>query len=457
MSTLLRTPTCLALRGPQQPRSQVFKPTSAFKSGQAGQYSFLARQTKPRQVASFRVYARDVEKEAEGFLAHKGQQKLGYQVLALLWSAAAIAGVFFTPQYLEWTLGSGAGAALALNQRIVAAAHIPIATALYSLQAAAQARRLDRDTYKRLNLGLVSSGVLLLIFTWKMPNILSQAYQRAVLSVAAATAAVCGIIYHQVSGFDISRIVDGVADSAKNLGKWDNSKGLMYAVLTAGFSFYSAVTLFGAYGAVSKWVGIAGGEATNVLTRQLGALLVTSAAILYNLKNAADRGRLGGSTFKNLNLGVASFGAAALTATLYVYQFSQQLAWSKPLLVRTVILGLAALTCLAGYTDAGEDDRASNPLSNVAGKFEDALDGGVDNLKHVLDRGEDKVDEAGNKADKYGKKAERKAEDAESEGKGLVDKVTNKAEKAGDKVQNKAEKAGKDIKKGAKDVERDLD
>ena len=44
------------------------------------------------------------------------------------------AGVFFTPQYLEWTLGSGAGAALALNQRIVAAAHIPIATALYSLQ-----------------------------------------------------------------------------------------------------------------------------------------------------------------------------------------------------------------------------------------------------------------------------------------------------------------------------------
>ncbi len=36
--------------------------------------------------------------------------------------------------------------------------------------------------------------------------------------------------------------------------------------------------------AVSKWVGIAGGEATNVLTRQLGALLVTSAAILYNLK-----------------------------------------------------------------------------------------------------------------------------------------------------------------------------
>lgn len=25
-------------------------------------------------------------------------------------------------------------------------------------------------------------------------------------------------------------------------------QGLMYAVLTAGFSFYSAVTLFGAYG-----------------------------------------------------------------------------------------------------------------------------------------------------------------------------------------------------------------
>ena len=66
------------------------------------------------------------------------------------------------------------------------------------------------------------------------------------------------------------------------------------------------------------------------------------------LQNAADRGRLGGSTFKNLNLGVAGFGAAALTATLYVYQFSKQLTWSKPLLVRTVILGLAALTCLAG-------------------------------------------------------------------------------------------------------------
>ena len=126
----------------------------------------------------------------------------------------------------------------------------------------------------------------------------------------------------------------------------------------------------------------------------------------------------------------------------------------------------------------------------------------------LYERREDKVDEAGSKADKYGKKAERKADDAESEGKGLVDKVTNKAEKAGDKVQNKAEKvsphseqaclhgslaargelrlqlcstllpslyaqpwlacwiltgllitvqAGKDIKKGAKDVERDLE
>ena len=71
-------------------------------------------------------------------------------------------------------------------------------------------------------------------------------------------------------------------------------------------------------------------------------------ACVWGLQSAADRGRLGGSTFKNLNLGVASFGAAALTATLYVYQFSKQLAWSKPLLVRTVILGLAALTCLAG-------------------------------------------------------------------------------------------------------------
>ena len=49
---------------------------------------------------------------------------------------------------------------------------------LHWLQGAAEARRLDRDTYKRLNLGLVSSTVLLLIFTWRMPNILSQAYQR---------------------------------------------------------------------------------------------------------------------------------------------------------------------------------------------------------------------------------------------------------------------------------------
>ena len=74
------------------------------------------------QAASFRVYARDIEKEAEGesikllychaairahvdcacdmhagFLAHKGQQKLGYQVLALLWGAAAIAGELTLP------------------------------------------------------------------------------------------------------------------------------------------------------------------------------------------------------------------------------------------------------------------------------------------------------------------------------------------------------------------------
>ena len=32
-----------------------------------------------------------------GFLAHKGQQKLAYQVLALLWGAAAIAGELTLP------------------------------------------------------------------------------------------------------------------------------------------------------------------------------------------------------------------------------------------------------------------------------------------------------------------------------------------------------------------------
>lgn len=74
--------------------------------------------------------------------------------------------------------GLGICRALAHVSRAFSVSQLVVSPQLPYLQAAAQARRLDRDTYKRLNLGLVSSGVLLLIFTWKMPNILSQAYQR---------------------------------------------------------------------------------------------------------------------------------------------------------------------------------------------------------------------------------------------------------------------------------------
>ena len=69
--------------------------------------------------------------------------------------------------------------------------------------------------------------------------------------MAAVTAAVCGIIYHQVSGFSISRIVDGVADSAKSLTKWDNSK-VSHAV--------QATTLDGWHGAIEVFVQATAGN-----------------------------------------------------------------------------------------------------------------------------------------------------------------------------------------------------
>jgi hypothetical protein len=179
------------------------------------------------------------------------------------------------------------------------------ATAAHALSDAAKHHRLGSDTYQRLASGLLLSSTA----TIAVAATSTAAHTVLPALIAGCTAAACVAAYRGKL-----RPLAG----APALWCMTTVKGLAaktYAAFAACSAAFAAVLLCSPAWVLST-CGLAATAGRMELGRTLGAALVCHSVVMYALADAADRSRLGGTTFKHLNCACAA--AATLGGALLV-------------------------------------------------------------------------------------------------------------------------------------------
>jgi hypothetical protein len=184
------------------------------------------------------------------------------------------------------------------------------ATAAHALGEAVGHNRLGSDTYRRLASGLLLSSVLTLAVAAT-----SGATPTAWPAVVAACSAACCVAAYRA---DLGATLRSLLPLSWALASARLLSSKTYALVGTATAI-TAAALVAAPTAVLEACGIgAEASATGVMAmaRCFGAAAATWAVVLFVLADAADRQRLGGSTFRHLNAACAT--AATLGGALLV-------------------------------------------------------------------------------------------------------------------------------------------
>jgi hypothetical protein len=222
-----------------------------------------------------------------------------------------------------------------------------MAMVLFILRGAAMHDRLSSDTYKRLNLSVVAYSLMqfLLPVTGWMDRLFFK-----LPAILALINGVKGYGYGQL-GWDKSKktssiipdIKEGFSSSIKGLATYNN-QSIGYVI---GTTFLGTMAVVKLLELLRIMIFPAGETTANVSMMILSrasriARLGLMTSIMYTLKDAADRGRLGGTTFIQLNYLMT---AAFLTMTFY-------LSPTGPTTLGTISGALSVLTLYNGVTQA---------------------------------------------------------------------------------------------------------
>ena len=266
-----------------------------------------------KQISFHRMSATD-ESEGEGnaeadgealdnkVAGRKKRLTLGYQAAALSYVATALYGLYswgsLSASALYYAVGGGP-----LNMAVI----------LYILKGAAVHDRLGSDTYKRLNMAVVSYALIQLL----IPTGAAGWAGRVSLTLPGFLALVNGIkgYGYGVLGWDKSKgasailtdIRDGVGSTPKGLANVKvKSLGYMLGTLLLGSMFCLKLNAL-------VRIPLTAAERVTRLSKLARFGLISS--IMYTLKDACDRDRLSGTTFVQLNLMAA---AAFFSISLYL-------------------------------------------------------------------------------------------------------------------------------------------
>lgn len=189
--------------------------------------------------------------------------------------------------------------------RALGAIHLLAATATFALGNAAFSARLSSDTYKRLNLGLFTWSLASFAALYTAPVALAAAAAPAVTALLATAAALPIILGKNILGTLPPLPQTWPIFSAINLYGSGASIALIFALAVA-YAFFVPGVLHVTY--LTAPLGPLG----ITLLRLLGAGGVLTWLVLLTQQEAARRGRLGASTFKQLNLGLAFLSGTIL-------------------------------------------------------------------------------------------------------------------------------------------------
>eukprot|EP00879_Flechtneria_rotunda_P022203 GHRR01023427.1.p1 GENE.GHRR01023427.1~~GHRR01023427.1.p1 ORF type:complete len:187 (+),score=62.04 GHRR01023427.1:889-1449(+) len=137
-------------------------------------------------------------------------------------------------------------------------------------------------------------------------------YCRGAIAIAAATVFINGRIYAvSAGGFSLQTIVKGFGNGLRDLLQLRNNMSTFYA-FCAGLALLQFLWHFPS--SATPLFSQDLGPIALLLKQARGAGMVLAGVVWYVLKDAADRGRLAASTFKQLNLAMAVVAALQLWA-----------------------------------------------------------------------------------------------------------------------------------------------
>lgn len=200
-----------------------------------------------------------------------------------------------TPDAVVRTLVRAAGASLVTS-----------AAVKYTLKEASVRGQLHMNTFRRLNLALVlQTGTTLVVAAQavSLRNPLLTGYMALVCAPGLFLACRMYSLYKQGT-WPIPSIKKTLA-AAIGVLLPRNLPAAAYSLLTLAFAGMAAMCLSANPGEAMKFYPGLHGPMTVFAERCAGAGLMLMTLVAYSLKDGADRGKLGATTFRWLNLGLA--------------------------------------------------------------------------------------------------------------------------------------------------------
>eukprot|EP00210_Caulerpa_lentillifera_P008927 g8518.t1 len=249
-----------------------------------------------------------------------------YQFGTLVFTSTALGLLFAAPLLAEKYFGFCIVPVSELLLRAMGSVTIPVAAVVYCMQSAVSANRLDSPTYKRLSfvvalaLTLVTGAML-----WSMSKGVAFSNVSVLLSTTAHL--LPAVAFYRLYGArTLGEIIPGFLSGIGSVFQPDTISSGIYSIFSVATLGYGLL----AFCAPKRLSSLLFTFPTDVFSefaiRSFGALLMLLSIVLYTLKDAADRNRLGFTTFKTLNFAVAFASIAKFSSAWYVCEMASRVA-----------------------------------------------------------------------------------------------------------------------------------
>eukprot|EP01026_Neomeris_dumetosa_P078136 TRINITY_DN8440_c0_g1_i1.p2 TRINITY_DN8440_c0_g1~~TRINITY_DN8440_c0_g1_i1.p2 ORF type:complete len:373 (+),score=52.60 TRINITY_DN8440_c0_g1_i1:26-1120(+) len=236
----------------------------------------------------------------------------GYMGLALLWTGMGMAMLIAPQMIAEKLLKVSLFPEGIVFMRLAGATNFPVAAAMFTLQEGAQKGALEKPTYRRLNLGIILSSVIMAVLQlthWEINNVLNAGLCVGVGVIASGVCG-CGWIANLKGEGGLLKIAEGWLAAFQNVFNQPNRQSVLYTVFMSMIVAMVGLQFVMAESAKDLLFPAGSAAGVNLYIKHVVAVgLLFSAVIMYSLKAAADKQQLYHPAFAKLNLGLGIMGA----------------------------------------------------------------------------------------------------------------------------------------------------